>query len=76
MKLPTPKKGERWTFADSEATVTDGEAGVAEGVVNGEPIADDAGNVTHVPIFAERDNGREPTTIYVARRNLLGKVDP
>lgn len=66
------KPGMKVLFADANATVSDGAPGVSRGVVNGEPYEDEDGNVAHVPVWAERDNGREPTTIFVAAANLLG----
>lgn len=71
---PTPNVGEVWSFADNAATVSDGTMSVASGVVSGEPLCDREGRVTHVPIFAERDHGREATTVFVAVENLLGKA--
>jgi hypothetical protein len=73
LDLTQLKPGDRVAFSDSQATTSTGEEGVAEGTVNGEPIADDAGAITHVPIWAERDNGREATTIFVGAANILGK---
>lgn len=63
--------GAEVTFADATATTSTGEPGVASGVVNGEPFTDDGGEVTHVPVWCVRDNGREPTTIFVAVPNIL-----
>ena len=57
------------TFLDRTAT-TSGPMVVASGFVNGEPV--EANGVDYVPVFAERDNGREPTTIMVAEQNVLG----
>lgn len=71
---PDYKQGMHVSFHDSEATVSDGTSGVCTGMVNGEPLRDDDGNVTHVPVWAERDNGRENTTIWVAISNMLGEV--
>ncbi len=59
-----PKIGDRVEFNDANATVSDGKPVVREGTVNGEPY----GGI--VPVFAERDNGREPTTILVAVQNI------
>lgn len=69
------KPGTRLTYADGEATVSDGMAGLVTGTVNGPPITDDEGNVSHVPVFTERDNGREATTVYVAVTNIVGEID-
>ncbi len=65
------KIGKMVRFTDSTATTTKDEVVVAEGIVNGEPITDGLGAVTHVPVFAKRDNGRESTTIYVHVSNLM-----
>lgn len=59
------------TFADATATVSHGEAGIARGRVNGSPVTDDEGAVTHVPVWASRDNGREATTVFVAIENVM-----
>lgn len=66
--------GMRVSFTDANATVSDDVAGVVTGVVNGPPIRDDHGDITHIPVFAARDKGREETTIYVAIDNVLGEV--
>jgi hypothetical protein len=71
---PDYRPGMRVSFADAMATVSDGVAGVVTGAVNGEPIRDDDGAITHVPVWAARDHGREATTIYVAIDNMLGEV--
>lgn len=65
------------TFADATATVSDGQEGIAKGIVNGPPMMDDAGGwhsgegAVFVPLFCERDNGREATTVYVHESNIL-----
>jgi hypothetical protein len=56
-------------FADGVATTTTDPV-VATGVVNGEPIEGPDGAL-YVPVWAQRDNGREPTTVYVAEANVL-----
>lgn len=66
--------GMRVSFTDANATVSDDVAGVVTGVVNGPPIRDDHGDITHIPVFAARDKGREETTIYVAIDNMLGEA--
>lgn len=68
------KPGTRVSYADDSATVSDGVTGVSSGVVNGPPLLDDDGEPTHVPVFTERDNGREATTVWVAVENLLGET--
>jgi hypothetical protein len=62
------------SFTDANATVSDHAPGVATGTVNGPPVRNDYNEITHVPVFAKRDKGREATTIYVAVENMLGEV--
>lgn len=69
------KMGTTVAFRDSQATVSDSSEGVSEGVVNGSPLRDDNGAITHIRVFADRDNGREATTIIVGVGNVLGKVE-
>jgi hypothetical protein len=64
--------GARVSFADANATISDGVPGVSVGIVNGPPL--DANGRTYIPVFAERDHGREATTILVAEENLLGRA--
>lgn len=71
---PDYKPGMRVAFADQNATVSTDEPSVVTGLVNGEPYTDEFGEVTHVPVWAERDNGREATTIIVAINNMLGEA--
>jgi hypothetical protein len=59
------------TYADADATTSRGMTGVAGGIVNGPAICDHAGDVSHIPVWSERDNGREPTTVYVHVANVL-----
>jgi len=66
------KMGTRLAFRDCTATVSDEVDGISTGTVNGPPLTDYEKRVTHVPVFAERDNGREPTTIYVAVEDIVG----
>lgn len=68
--------GTKIAYRDSTETVSDGADGIVEGVVNGEPrdLAD-AGELTHLPVWTERDNGREPTTIWVGFGNIVGPVE-
>lgn len=66
--------GARVAFADANATTSDGNPGVVSGTVNGPPLDMPDGSV-FVPVFTERDNGREATTIYVAAVNVLGVSD-
>ena len=67
------------SFADASATVTQDSADpedatvvIVTGTINGAPLRDENGEITHVPVWAERDNGREATTIIVAVANLMG----
>jgi hypothetical protein len=62
--------GARVTFGDATATTTTDPV-VATGTINGDPLTDDDGTVRFVPVFAERDNGREATTVYVAVANVM-----
>lgn len=62
------ERGARVRYADGSATTSDGMV-LAEGVVNGDPVSN--GVLTYVPVWSERDSGREPTTIYVDSRNIV-----
>lgn len=44
---------------------------LAEGFVNGEAITNPDTGETFLPVFTERDNGREATTIYVNTNNIV-----
>lgn len=61
-------------FVDDKSNVTSlarfGEMVLAEGQINGQPLTDDDGEVTHVPAFTERE-GREATTIFVAVSKIV-----
>lgn len=63
--------GARVTYADANAAVSDGVAGLVSGVINGEPIHDDDGAVLFVPVYTRRDHGREATTVFVAVSNIV-----
>jgi hypothetical protein len=66
--------GARVTYADAQATVSDGVAGLVTGTVNGPAFDLDPerpGEITHVSVWTERDNGREPTSIMVAVANIV-----
>lgn len=69
------KPGTRLAFSDDSATTSNGEEGLATGVVNGPAMTNEAEEITHIPVFAKRDNGREATTIYVAVSNIVGEVE-
>lgn len=60
-------------FADATATVDvvkgDGAPVVAEGRINGAPIAE--ADRWLVPAWCERDGGREATTVYVDSANII-----
>lgn len=62
--MKQPEIGDIVEFNDANATVSDGKLVKRRGTVNG-PIFGGA-----VPVWSERDNGREPTTIIVAVRNI------
>ena len=69
--MTTPDPGTRVRFFDAGAVTSDSDAVVVtEGIVNGPPI--EADDRVYIPVYAERDNNREATTIYVDEANLLG----
>lgn len=44
-----------------------------------EPIVDEilgVGTVVHVPLWVEREDGREGTTIYVSEANVIEVLPP
>ncbi|MDP9383493.1 MAG: hypothetical protein M3Q29_25780 [Chloroflexota bacterium] len=57
---------------DGSATVTGDQTVLAWGVVNGLPVED--GEHMFIPVFSSRDNGREPTTIYVNESNIMERT--
>ena len=63
------KMGTRVTFRDPNGNVCHGKDSLASGIVNDEPQTVEG--TTFVPVFCARDNGREPTTIYVDERNIV-----
>lgn len=64
--------GDTVVYADANATVTGDAMALITGLVNGEPLMDDDGDaVLYVPVFSERDNGREATTVFVAAENII-----
>lgn len=65
--------GTKVRFMDSSATVSDGKPVKVEGTVNGPVIRYDDGTPWAVPVWCQRDNGREPTTILVDPANLLAR---
>jgi hypothetical protein len=65
--------GARVVYADAQATVSDGVAGMVTGTINGPTFDLDPerpGEITHVSVWTERDKGREPTSILVAVENI------
>lgn len=61
--------GSKVSYVDDTATVSDGHPKRVTGTVNGNPVIN--GSKVYVPVFSERDNGREPTTVYVSADNIL-----
>lgn len=45
----------------------------AVGIVNGESITNPDTGDKFLPVWTERDNGREATTIYVNEKNIVGR---
>ena len=79
--------GSRVRYADANATTSGADVVLASGVVNGEPLlvpdglVDEATGLRsallYVPVFTSRDNGREPTAVYVAHPNIVSvEVQP
>ena len=60
-----PKVGDIVEFSDANATVSDGKPVKRRGTVNGPALGG------AVPVWSERDNGREPTTIIVAVQDIV-----
>lgn len=69
------KPGTKVRFRDNAGNVRgpSGTMVVAEGRVNGRPIQTDGGTV-YVPVWVERDRGREATTLMVVATNILEVV--
>lgn len=66
--------GIRVEFRDEGVVALDTKGPVlARGVINGEPALDSAARV-YIPVFAERDRGREPTTVFVAAANIVRAI--
>lgn len=57
------------TFRDPNGNVLHGRDSMSTGVVNGDPW--DINGRVLVPVWCERDKGREPTTIMVDRSNIV-----
>jgi hypothetical protein len=75
------KIGDCVTFRDPNGNVCHGKDSLSRGIVNGEPMVNlstelrdvfCAEAVTYVPLWCERDRGREAATVYVDSRNILG----
>ena len=67
MSSKLPNHGDVVTFYDPSGIAVKGEKALCRGTCNGNTHDDDA----WVPVWTERDGGREPTTIYVHVANLL-----
>ena len=61
------KMGERIKFRDANATGYT----FCVGSINGTPITNPSSGDTFVPVWCERDNGREATTVYVNEANII-----
>lgn len=70
MLMVNVKRGMRLRFRDVNNLKCDGLIHVGEGVVNGDPMGLPDGGFM-VPVWAERQGGREPTTIWVHWSNIL-----
>jgi hypothetical protein len=58
------------TFHDPNGNTCDGQVSLSSGIVNNFPLRGTNG-ILWVPVFCERDNGREPTTIMVRESNIV-----
>lgn len=68
--------GNHVVYSDN-GVVVKGESALCEGIINGDPLHDEeTGEVMMVPVFSERSDGREPTTIYVHIANILRSERP
>jgi hypothetical protein len=65
--------GDRVRYADASATTSTGEPVIVDGTVNGVPLDHDG--VRYWPVWSQRDNGREATTVYVHEGNILGRTE-
>ena len=67
------KNGATVVFFDPNGTTVNGSASISQGIINGEPLDEPEGSgvPAYIPVWAERDGGREPTTIYVSVHNLI-----
>ena len=61
--------GCRVTFHDPNGNVRHGQDSLSTGVVNADPWR--IGERTLVPVWCERDEGREPTTVMVDQVNIV-----
>ena len=70
-KLRLYPPGSVVNFVDESATVSTGDRVLVTGTVNGRAMQFEDGTI-YWPIWAERDKGREPTTIMVHEDNVAG----
>lgn len=70
--------GTKVTYVDSGNVNSGTDVVMATGSVNGPCLAAAIpdGLMGYVPVFTSRDNGREPTSIYVAEPNIIEAVKP
>lgn len=66
--------GSRVTFRDPNGNVLHGHDSLSTGVVSGEPW--DIKGRQLVPVWCQRDQGREPTTILVDESNIVSVEFP
>lgn len=73
-----PKPGQKVSYRDG-GNVYHGEDSVATGTCNGEPVVYESkgggGSTSYYPIWTDRDNGRESTTIMVWQGSILSVDD-
>ena len=67
MRLYFP--GDHVTFRDPNGNIVDGQDSLSNGIVNADPWR--ISGRTLIPVWCERDNGREPTTIMVDESNIV-----
>jgi hypothetical protein len=61
------------TYADSNATVSDGAMSLVTGWVNGTPLEHEGKLL--IPVYSRRDKGREDATVYVPETNIVSVVE-
>ena len=69
------QKARRVTFVDPNGNVVHGEQSVSTGMVNGSLWLDDDDEPLYLPVWCERDCGREATTVQVHVSNIL-EINP